>query len=67
MLCDDAGGGENLNASQFYITTGAELDSLDEKHTIFGEVAEGLDVLSAINDVLVDSDGRPMQNIRWAL
>ncbi len=25
-----AGGGENLNASQFYITTGAELDSLDD-------------------------------------
>lgn len=59
-----AGGGENLNASQFYITTGAELDSLDEKHTIFGEVAEGLDVLSAINDTLVDGNCRPMQNIR---
>ncbi|KAK9818607.1 hypothetical protein WJX74_010293 [Apatococcus lobatus] len=59
-----AGGGENLNASQFYITTGAELDSLDEKHTVFGEVAEGLDVLAAINDVLVDNNGRPMQNIR---
>lgn len=27
-----------MNASQFYITTGAELDSLDGKHTIFGEV-----------------------------
>lgn len=33
-----AGGGENLNASQFYITLGTDLDSLDEKHTIFGEV-----------------------------
>lgn len=32
------GGGENLNASQFYITTGADLDSLDDKHTVFGEV-----------------------------
>ena len=33
-----AGGGKNMNASQFYITTAAELDSLDDKHTIFGEV-----------------------------
>lgn len=34
-----AGGGKDANASQFYITTGTELDSLDEKHTIFGEVS----------------------------
>ena len=33
-----AGAGENCNASQFYITIGEDLDSLDEKHTIFGEV-----------------------------
>lgn len=33
------GGGENLNASQFYVTTGADLDSLDDKHTVFGEVS----------------------------
>lgn len=30
--------GEGLNASQFYITTGEELDSLDGKHTVFGQV-----------------------------
>jgi len=33
-----ASGGKNMNASQFYITTAAELDSLDDRHTIFGEV-----------------------------
>jgi peptidyl-prolyl cis-trans isomerase-like 4 len=33
-----ASAGKNLNASQFYITTGDALDSLDEKHTIFGQV-----------------------------
>ena len=32
-----AAGGKDMNASQFYITTGEELDSLDEKHTLFGE------------------------------
>lgn len=33
-----ASGGKDCNASQFYITTGDELDSLDEKRTLFGEV-----------------------------
>lgn len=59
-----AGGGKDANASQFYITTGTELDSLDEKHTIFGEVSEGLDVLEAIDEAFVDDSGRPLQNIR---
>jgi cyclophilin family peptidyl-prolyl cis-trans isomerase len=35
-----AGGGKDANASQFYITTGTALDSLDGKHTLFGEVSE---------------------------
>eukprot|EP00200_Dunaliella_tertiolecta_P012481 CAMPEP_0202388244 /NCGR_PEP_ID=MMETSP1127-20130417/76404_1 /ASSEMBLY_ACC=CAM_ASM_000462 /TAXON_ID=3047 /ORGANISM="Dunaliella tertiolecta, Strain CCMP1320" /LENGTH=420 /DNA_ID=CAMNT_0048989573 /DNA_START=128 /DNA_END=1387 /DNA_ORIENTATION=+ len=54
----------NANASQFYITTGESLDSLDNKHTIFGQVTEGLDVLEAINEAYVDEAGRPYQNIR---
>ena len=33
-----AAGGKNLNASQFYLTTGVELDSLDDRNTVFGEV-----------------------------
>lgn len=28
-----------MNASQFYFTLATNLDSLDEKHTIFGEVS----------------------------
>ncbi|KAK9812707.1 hypothetical protein WJX72_002420 [[Myrmecia] bisecta] len=59
-----AGAGENMNASQFYITTGEDLDSLDDKHTVFGEVSEGLEVLMAINAAFVDPNGRPLQNIR---
>lgn len=34
-----AGAGKDMNASQFYITLGTNLDSLDGKHTIFGEVS----------------------------
>ncbi|CAK0747033.1 cytochrome P450 monooxygenase 59 [Coccomyxa viridis] len=59
-----AGAGENLNASQFYFTLGPDLDSLDEKHTIFGEVTEGLEALEAINEAICDGSGRPLQNIR---
>ncbi|CAI5506525.1 unnamed protein product [Closterium sp. Naga37s-1] len=59
-----ASGDTNLNASQFYITTRAGLDSLDGKHTIFGEVAEGLDTLQRINEAFVDDKGRPFKNIR---
>jgi cyclophilin family peptidyl-prolyl cis-trans isomerase len=33
-----ASAGPGLNASQFYITLGDALDSLDEKHTLFGQV-----------------------------
>ena len=37
-LVSMAAAGKNLNASQFFITTAVDLDSLDDKHTIFGEV-----------------------------
>lgn len=59
-----AGAGENMNGSQFYITVGENLDSLDEKHTIFGEVAEGMDVLMDISNTYCDDSGKPYQNIR---
>lgn len=59
-----AGAGENANASQFYITTGEYLDSLDEKHTIFGEVAEGMNIVMLINEAYCDDNDRPYQNIR---
>ncbi|CAD7700508.1 unnamed protein product [Ostreobium quekettii] len=59
-----ANAGKNTNASQFYISTGKDLDSLDETHTVFGEVTEGWETLDAINDAYCDNDGRPYQNIR---
>ncbi|KAG8462518.1 hypothetical protein KFE25_010343 [Diacronema lutheri] len=56
--------GPNTNASQFVITTGPAMHRLDESHTIFGRVAEGLEALAAIDAAYVDADGRPYQNVR---
>ncbi|KAL5746568.1 hypothetical protein ACOSP7_027714 [Xanthoceras sorbifolium] len=59
-----ASAGENLNASQFYITLRDDLDYLDGKHTVFGEVAEGFETLTRINEAYVDEKNRPYKNIR---
>ena len=56
---------ENANRSQFFITLRAEeLDNLDGKFTIFGQIAEGLEVLQKINELYCDGDGRPYQDMR---
>lgn len=61
-----ASAGENCNASQFYITLRDDIDYLDDKHTIFGIVAEGesFDTLTKINEAYVDGKGRPFKDIR---
>ncbi|KAI5016484.1 hypothetical protein ZWY2020_006335 [Hordeum vulgare] len=56
--------GENCNASQFYITLRDDVDYLDDKHTVFGTVAEGLDTLTKINEAYADDKGRPFKDIR---
>ena len=57
--------GPNMNTSSFYIQlTNKHLLSLNNKHTIFGKVEEGLDVLTKINNAYCDNDNRPYQNIR---
>lgn len=46
-----ASGSENMNASQFFITTGTDLDSLDGKHTIFGEVIPQLSSTCSVSGI----------------
>jgi len=50
--------------SQFIITLGENIEQLDNKAAIFGEVVEGFDALEKINTAFVDSSGRPLQDIR---
>ena len=56
--------GNDSHTSQFFITLSEGLSHLDGKHTVFGEVAEGLDVLMKISEAYCDNDGRPYQDIR---
>ncbi len=51
-----ANAGPNTNGSQFFIVTAEECSWLDGKHTVFGRVAGGLDVVDRIS--LVDRDPR---------
>ena len=53
-----------LAASQFIITLGDNVEQLDGKAAIFGEVVEGFDVLEKINTAFVDDTGRPLKDIR---
>ncbi|KAI1945272.1 Peptidyl-prolyl cis-trans isomerase-like 4 [Ophidiomyces ophidiicola] len=53
-----------LAGSQFIITLGDNLDYLDGKAAIFGNVVEGFDVLEKVNDAFIDDKGRPLKDIR---
>ena len=51
-----ANSGPNTNGSQFFIVTAVATPWLDGKHTVFGQVTAGQDVIDRIS--VVDRDGR---------
>ncbi|MGD9015001.1 MAG: peptidylprolyl isomerase [Candidatus Omnitrophota bacterium] len=58
-----ANSGPNTNKSQFFITTVAT-PWLNMRHTIFGEVIAGYDVVQAIEGVSTDARGKPLKEQR---
>jgi peptidylprolyl isomerase len=54
-----ANAGPNTNASQFFITTAAT-PWLNMKHTIFGEVVSGYNVVEKIENTAVGGADKPL-------
>lgn len=50
--------GKGTNGSQFFITL-VPTKYLDGKHTVFGEVVEGMDIIETVGEVATDASDRP--------
>jgi peptidyl-prolyl cis-trans isomerase B (cyclophilin B) len=56
-----ANSGPNTNGSQFFLVTAQECPWLDGKHTVFGRVVGGTDVLDKLDHAETDASDRPLE------
>ncbi len=58
-----ANAGPNTNGSQFFIVTAEACPWLNGKHTVFGRVVSGMDVVDAIEQVDTDAQDKPREDV----
>src|SRR5437016_6967691 len=58
-----ANAGPNTNGSQFFIVTADACPWLDGKHTVFGRVTGGMDVVNTISALDTDARDRPRDEV----
>jgi peptidyl-prolyl cis-trans isomerase B (cyclophilin B) len=58
-----ANAGPNTNGSQFFIVTADETPWLDGKHTVFGRVTSGMDVVDSISAADRDARDKPREDV----
>ncbi len=59
-----ANAGPDTNGSQFFLVTTPAASWLDGKHTVFGQITEGMDVVDKIEGKPTDARDKPTEDVR---